>query len=106
MHKSFHSDYFQAIIQLRPADSELIKFLENQLRHNDKVWVAKKLNVKTGVDYYISSNKFARMLGKKMKEAFDGTLTESKKLFGWDKLTSKNLYRVTVCFRLKPKEDA
>ena len=105
MPKHFHAEYYQAIIQLRPADPEIIRFLENQIAHQDKVWIAKKIRVKTGVDYYISSNKFARPLGKKMKKSFKGVLKESTKLFSRDKHTSKDLHRVTVCFRLDASED-
>ena|SRR3989344_5909627 len=101
MHKSYHVDYFQAIFQIRPKDNELIKFLEKQVEKNHKVWISKKVNLKTGVDYYISSNKFARQIGKKMKESFPGELKESVKLFSRDKLRSKDMYRVTVCFRRK-----
>ena len=53
----------------------------------------------------ISSNKFARALGKKMKKSFKGVLKESKKLFGRDKMKSRDLYRVTVCFRKLYEED-
>lgn len=105
MHKQYHANYYQAIIQLRPEDDELVRFVENQIEHNEKVWISKKIKLKSGVDYYISSNKFARILGKKMKKSFDGVLKESKKLFGKDKNTSKTLYRVTVCFRLNPREE-
>ena len=100
MHKQFHADYYQAIIQLRPADPEVIRFLENSIANNGAVWIAKKIRLKTGIDYYISSNKFARSLGKKMKKSFKGVLKESTKLYSRDKHTSKDLHRVTICFRL------
>ena len=104
MHKQYHSDYYQAIIQLRPAETELVRFVENQISKNKTVFIAKKINLKTGMDYYVSSNKFARVLGKKMKKSFRGILKESRKLHTMDRHTSKKVYRVTVCFRLIPKE--
>jgi len=105
MHKQFHADYFQAIIQLRPADENLMRFVEKRIEKDKNVWISKKIKLKTGVDYYISSNKFARILGKKMKKSFHGILKESRKLHSRDKNTSKNLYRVTVCFRLEENKD-
>ena len=101
MRSQFHIDYYQSILQLRPETIELMNFVENQFKNNEKVWISKKLKVKSGVDYYLSSNKFARILGKQLKKKFKGKLTESVKLFGRDKYRSKDLFRVTVCFRLK-----
>ncbi len=101
MRKQLHSDYYQAIIQLRPSTKELEKFIEDAFKDKNNVWIAKRVNLKTGVDYYISSNKFARGLGVQLKRKFGGSLKESAKLFSRDKITSKDLYRVTICFRLK-----
>ena len=105
MHKQYHSDYYQAKIQLRPRDAELMKFVERQIEKRKDVWIAKRIFLKTGADYYISSNKFARIIGKKLKKTFKGELKESRKLFSIDRQSSKTLYRVTVCFRLKEDED-
>ena len=102
MPKQYHSDYYQAIIQLRPADDNLIRFVEDAIAHTTHVWIAKRARSKTGIDYYISSNKFARSLGKQLKKHFHGTLKESTKLFSRDRQTSKDLHRVTICFRLLP----
>ena len=101
MLKQFHADYFQAIIQLRPADERMIDYVEKQVEKNDKVWISQKVFLKTGVDYYLSSNRFARQIGKKLKKAFNGELRESTKLFSRDRQSSKDLHRVTVCFRLR-----
>ncbi len=100
MYRQLHSNYYEAIVQLRPENEELMDFVEKQVYENSKVWISKKIKVKTGVDYYISSNKFARSLGKKLKKSFRGMLKESKKLHTRDKQTSRDKYRVTVCFRL------
>ncbi|MFH1592898.1 MAG: NMD3-related protein [Candidatus Woesearchaeota archaeon] len=104
MRKEYHADYFQAIVQLRPADEELMKFFEKRISKTG-AWISKKKFLKTGVDYYISSNKIARQIGKMMTRSFKGELKESKKLYSRDRQTSKNVYRVTVCFRLKEEED-
>jgi len=100
MDKSYHVDYFQAIIQLRPYDQELWDFVERRIEKSD-AWISKRVKLKTGIDLYISSNKVARQIGKVLKKVFKGELKESRKLYSRDKQTSKNIYRVTVCFRLR-----
>ena len=92
-------DYYEAILQLRPADGVLMKWIERRFRYSD-AFISRKVFIKTGVDYYISSNKVARQIGKQLKKNFKGELIESRKLFGRDTYASKNIYRVTVCFRL------
>jgi NMD protein affecting ribosome stability and mRNA decay len=72
----------------------------NQFKNNEKVWIAKEEKQKTGIDYYVSSNKFLLSLGKKLKKSFKGELKTSRKIHTKNKLTSKDVYRVTVCFRL------
>lgn len=100
MHKLYHVEYFQAIIQLRPYDQGLLDFVERRIEKSD-AWISKRIRLKTGVDLYLSSNKVARQIGKVLKKVFKGELKESRKLYSRDKQTSKNIYRVTVCFRLR-----
>ena len=105
MLKSLHADYYQSIIQIRPYNEEVMRLINNQVKKDKAVFISKIVRSKHGVDLFLSSNKFARMIGKKLKESFKGELTESVKLFSRDKVTSKNLYRVTVCFRLENDEE-
>jgi NMD protein affecting ribosome stability and mRNA decay len=92
--------YFQGILQIRNPNEEVIRFVMNQFKNNEKVWIAKEEKQKTGIDYYVSSNKFLLSLGKKLKKSFKGELKTSRKIHTKNKLTSKDVYRVTVCFRL------
>ena len=104
MHKESHSDkhkdYFQAILQLRPDDEKVVNFVLKQIKERKNVSISKQINLKTGLDLYISDQKFTRSLGKKLKKIFKGKLILSRKLHTRDKQTSRNVYRVTVCFRL------
>ena len=59
------------------------------------------VEVYTGVDLYVTSQRFARALGKRLKKRFDGELVMSRQLFTRDFYTAKEVYRVTVLFRLK-----
>ncbi len=93
------SGYYQSILQLRPCTEEIFNFVLNQIKKN-KITIGKKVELKNGLDLYLSSNKLTLALGKKLKKSFRGSLKISKKLFTKDRLTGKRVYRVTVCFRL------
>ncbi len=91
--------YFEGILQLRNPDEEAFRFIKNQFKNNEKAWIAKVEKLKTGVDYYISSNRFLLSLGKKLKKSFKGELKISRRLHSKNRLTSRQVYRVTVLFR-------
>ncbi len=93
--------YFEAIIQLRPKDNELLSFVHKQIAKGKNVYISNELHKKYGSDLYISSRKFAMLLGKKLKKAFKGKLITSRTLYSRDRQTSKGIYRVTICFRLE-----
>lgn len=96
-----HARYYEAIIQLRPADENLVKYVWNYLRNKGNVFISREEHLKTGLDLYISSRKVAMALGKQLKHLFPGELTLSRSIHTKDRQTSKDLYRVTVLFRLK-----
>jgi nonsense-mediated mRNA decay protein 3 len=99
--KSFHSNYFQGILQLREGNKEIINFIDNEFKKENRpdVYISKKVKVKNGIDFYVTSNKFLRKLGRKLKDVFGGDLKESEKLFTRNNQTSKNVYRLNVMFR-------
>lgn len=95
------AEYYEAIIQLRPAKQKLVSYVLHEIANSKDCKIAKVDELKTGVDVYVSSQRFARALGKRLKKRFDGDLVLSRKLFGIDYYTAKEVYRVTVLFRLK-----
>ncbi len=96
------NEYFEGILQIRNPDDEVLRFIKNQFKKNPKEWIAKTVELKSGgIDYYVSSNKFLRELGRKLKKAFKGELKESKKFHSINRQTSKMVYRGTVLFRLE-----
>jgi nonsense-mediated mRNA decay protein 3 len=102
--RPFHANYFQGILQLRDGNKEIIKFIEEETEKEgrDNIYISKKVKVKNGYDFYFTSNKFLRKLGKRLKEVFRGDLKESEKLFSRNNQTGKNIYRLTVMFRPFP----
>lgn len=95
------SQYYEAIIQLRNPNQELLNFVSNQLKRRKDVFISKEVKQKSGVDIYISSQRFARALGNKMKRSFKGNLKTSRKLHTRSRQTSKEVYRVTILFRIE-----
>ncbi len=101
-----HAEYFEAILQLRPLNDELIKFALDQIEADGDVTIAKTVEKKYGVDLYLSSNTFTKKLGYKLKKRFrNGTLTVSRLHYSTDHMSSKHIFRLTILFRLDEKRD-
>ena len=101
MPKSHRPDYYEAIIQLRPDKQRLVGYVIGEIEKSKQCDITKIVELKTGIDLYITSKRFAMALGKKMKKRFDGELKLSRQLYSQDRQTGKALWRVTVLFRLK-----
>ena len=95
-----HSLYYEAIIQLRKPTQEVFDFVYSQIYERKNIFISKEVQLKTGVDLYISDQRFARSLGARLKKAFGGTVVISRSLYGLSKSTGKTVYRLTVCYRL------
>ena len=94
--------YYEAIIQLRPYDDKVFEFIKGDIKRTktDTIFISKVEQLKTGVDIYISSQRYARSLGQKLKKTFrDWSLLITKKFQTASRLESKVLSRATVCFR-------
>lgn len=96
-----HPGYFQGILQLRNPSKKLKEFVDKEIKENN-IYVAKTKNVKDGIDMHISSNKFLMKLGRKLKQEFSGDMKISKKLFSRDRMTQKEIWRMTLVFREMP----
>ena len=95
-----HKDYFEGILQLRNADNEVVEFVIKEVEKTEDVHIAKIKEVTNGVDIYISKQKFLRSLGNKLQKHFGGQIIVSRKLHTKSRLTSRDLYRVNVLFRI------
>lgn len=102
--KGINKEYFESILQLRPFDEKVFDFVLKRINERNDVFISKEVKLKTGVDLYLSSNKVAVIIGRMLKKSFKGTIKISKKLYGQSRQSSKLLYRVTVCFRLRQEE--
>lgn len=104
--------YYETVIQLRAdsrelsseeinlADETIIKSLKHQETKDKLAYIAQRLVLKEGVDYYVGSHKSAKKLLSSLRDVFGGTVKESPRLMGQDKNTGKGLYRFWISLRL------
>lgn len=96
--KTYTGDYFEGILQLRHVTPELLSWVRNRIKSDNKARIAKEKKAKNGIDLYISDQHYLQNLGKKLSKQFKGILKISKRLHTVDKMSSRHLYRVTVLF--------
>lgn len=96
-----NNQYYEAKLQIRPKNDEVLKFVLKQVENNKKnIFISKIVELKTGHDIYLSCRKFAISLGKQMKKKFHYKVKLSRTLFSRSHLTSKAIYRVTVLIKV------
>ena len=102
--KASNPRYFEAVIQLRPYNEEVFAFIQLLMKgRGPELFISHIEELKTGIDIYMSSQKFARMAGERLKKKFpSGTLVITKKMHTMDRMKSKILSRATVLFRYEP----
>jgi nonsense-mediated mRNA decay protein 3 len=92
--------YYEGILQLRNPTKEVIRFVKDQIKKRKDIFISKEVMLKNGRDVYLSSQKFLLGLGRNLQNRFGGQLKTSRRLHTISKETSKQVYRVTVLFRL------
>jgi NMD protein affecting ribosome stability and mRNA decay len=94
------TDYLEGVLQLRNADKELVGFVKNDLAlHSKEIFVVKEKIKGDSADFILTSSKYIRAMGKRLKQKFNGELSENAKLFSKNKQTGKNIYRINVLFK-------
>ncbi len=91
-----HPLYYEAILQLREVSSKVIDFVEREII-SAKMPLARKVEVKNGLDYYLADNSFTKGLGRKLQQQFGGEILTSASLH--TQKDGKDMYRVTILFR-------
>ncbi|MEM4267940.1 MAG: NMD3-related protein [Candidatus Woesearchaeota archaeon] len=103
--KNKHNNYYEAVLQLRNKRSRVyndaIDIIESMVTNSKReVFISKRLNVTGGIDFYLSSKRFAAIIGRKLNAKLGAEFGVSPKLFSVDKQTSKKKYRLNVLVRL------
>ena len=99
MHKQYRSDYYEATIQLRPQNQEIMAFIKKDINKRNDVFISKVEDKKFGTDIYISSQRYARSLARKLQQQFKGEMKLTYTLHTEDRQTSRKLHRATLLFR-------
>jgi nonsense-mediated mRNA decay protein 3 len=92
--------YFEGVLQLRNPRDEVIEFIKDTVEARKAVFISKIVKVGNGFDFYLSSQRFLRTLGKMLHERFGGGLKVSSSLHTRDSQKNKDLYRINVFVKL------
>ncbi len=92
--------YYEGILQLRPFNKDVLDYVKKQIEKSDCL-ISKEVDLKDGTDLYLTSQRFAISLARKLKRVFKGEVKISRSIHTRSRVTSKDVYRVTVLFRLK-----
>jgi len=94
------ADYFEGVLQLRPATQEVLDFLHRFEAEHLRFRVTKETPLAgDNIDLWVSSQRMLVVLAKQLREKFQGTVTISRRIQGYHKETSKARYRVSVLFK-------
>lgn len=96
-----HAKYYEGIMQLRDCEVEVVAWVRQRTRKDDRALITKEKKVRGGIDLYFSSQKYLRTIGKKLSETFAGEYKTTRTLHTRSKM-GRELYRVTVLFRQYP----
>jgi nonsense-mediated mRNA decay protein 3 len=93
-----HASYWEAILQIRNPSQSLLDYIIKTVREDDRAAITKINKVKSGFDYYLTSQKYIQVLGKKIKARYKGEFKLSPTLHSQRK-SGERLYRITILFR-------
>lgn len=93
--------YFEGVLQLRDVTKEIIDFVLKDINENqtEGVFIQEAKEIKNGLDLKMTSYKYIRAIGKKLKKRFGGTLKTTAKLFSRNRQTSREVYRIAVLYK-------
>ena len=94
-----HSEYYEAILQLRDVADEVVDFVDDEINKKN-IFLAKVKKVTNGYDYYLGNSNLTKNLGKTLQEKFGGEFTVTATLF--TRKEGRPVYRLTVLFRAVP----
>ena len=97
--KISQATYFEGILQIRNPKPEVIEFVNVAIAKAENIFVNKTVEVRGGIDFYMSSKKFLRKLGLNLNKRFPGEFNQSAQLFSRNNQTSKEVFRLNVLFR-------
>ncbi len=97
-HTLSNSQYYEGIIQLRPFNQDAFLFIKKNAE-KENIFISKIVEHKTGIDLYLSSQKFTRNIAQKLRRVFKARVSISKSIVTRDRMKSRDLYRATALVR-------
>ena len=94
-----HPNYFEGILQVRNVSPDVMEFIYRTIAQDRRAVVVKEKRVGDGWDLYLTSQKYVQSLGKKLQAKYGGGVKVTATLHTRSR-TGKDLYRVTVLFRV------
>ena len=91
--------YHEGFLQLRNPTHKLLEYLRNKATR-DHQEIVKQRKVEGGHDFYYKSRRYLLDTGQKLKRIFPGRLRVTRRLMTRDFMTAKNIYRMTVLFKM------
>ena len=101
-----NSRYYEGILQVRPNDKQILNYVKKEIEKAGNVFISREIYKKFGTDLYLTNKYFLIQLGRKLKQRFNGTITRSRSLYKTSRMTSRQVYRTTICFRLIEEENS
>jgi len=95
-----NSRYYEGILQIRPNNKMVLNYVKIEIEKAGNVFISKEVYKKFGTDLYLTNKFFLMQLARRLKNKFHGTIKRSRSLYKTHRITSKLVYRTTVCFRL------
>ncbi|MEK6835151.1 MAG: NMD3-related protein [Nanoarchaeota archaeon] len=95
-----NSRSYEGILQIRPNDKRILNYVKEEIKKAGNVFICKEVYKKFGTDLYLTNKYFMIQLGRRLKQRFPGTIKRSRSLYKTSRMTSRVIYRSTVCFRL------
>jgi len=97
--------YFQSILQVRNSTGEINAFIKSEIAKQAEkgIHLNKEESVDAtddNIDFYITSQSYARTLAEKVRKNFGGIIKKNAQLFSINWETSKNLYRLNILLEL------
>jgi len=98
-------NYFEGVLQLRNCSQEVINKLIQLLKeYESRGMFTNKVTAldKENLDIKLSKQKYIKTLAKDLQKVFGGTIQNDAKLFSYNPMRSKNIYRVNVTYTAFP----
>lgn len=100
-----NSRYYEGILQIRPNNKMILDYVKREIEKAGNVFISRQVYKKFGTDLYLTNKYFLIQLGRRLKQRFSGTIKRSRSLYKTNRMTSKQVYRTTICFRLIEEEN-